>query len=233
MMLNSRDCEYCEDTLANRVEKGVTKKRGRTYCVAGAPNDVRYKNNTLIPGISMRYLPKYVAVWPKWTRFDCRYRRYSTLQSRRPISLSRLWRLRTHTTDQIRGRWLNSAKKMAAVPISNTIVPRSFRLTFRKRRMVSIILLFFSRAWDILILSCLNNRVLSFSLQSCSMVPRITLQPSPTQVPGCAVVNSLRFYSIAIILSLWWSVKQGNFFHWHTFWGLVHFKHLGKPRIPR
>ena len=41
-------------------EKGETKKRGRTYRVAGAPNDVRYKNNTPTPGISMRYLPKYV-----------------------------------------------------------------------------------------------------------------------------------------------------------------------------
>ena len=60
MMLNNRDVENCEDTLAIMVEKGETKKRGRTYCVAGASNDVRYKNNTLTPGISMRYLPKYV-----------------------------------------------------------------------------------------------------------------------------------------------------------------------------
>lgn len=60
MMLNSRDVENCEDTPAIMVEKGETKKRRRTYCVAGAPNDVRYKNNTPIPGISMRYFPKYV-----------------------------------------------------------------------------------------------------------------------------------------------------------------------------
>ena len=60
MMLSSRDVENCEDTPAIMEEKGETKKRGRTYCVAGAPNDVRYKNNTLTPGISMRYLPKYV-----------------------------------------------------------------------------------------------------------------------------------------------------------------------------
>ena len=60
MMFNSRDVENCEDTPAIMAEKGETKKRGRTYCVAGAPYDVRYKNNTLTPGISMRYLPKNV-----------------------------------------------------------------------------------------------------------------------------------------------------------------------------
>ena len=63
MMLSSRDVENCEDTPAIMEEKGETKKRGRTYCVAGVPNDVRYKNNTLTPGISMRYLPKYVPAW--------------------------------------------------------------------------------------------------------------------------------------------------------------------------
>ena len=61
-MLSSRDVENCEDTPAIMEEKGETKKRGRTYRVAGVPNDVRYKNNTLTPGISMRYLPKYVPV---------------------------------------------------------------------------------------------------------------------------------------------------------------------------
>ena len=50
MMLNSLDVENCEDTPAIMVEKGETKKRRRTYCVAGVPNDVRYKNNTPTPG---------------------------------------------------------------------------------------------------------------------------------------------------------------------------------------
>ena len=35
------------------------------YRVAGAPNDVSYKNNSHIPSISIHYLPKDVAVWPK------------------------------------------------------------------------------------------------------------------------------------------------------------------------
>ena len=39
--------------------------KGRTYCVARAPNDVSYKNNTHIPGIFIHYFPKDVAVWPK------------------------------------------------------------------------------------------------------------------------------------------------------------------------
>ena len=38
------------------------------------------------------------------------------------------------------------------VPTPYTIVQHSFRLTFRKRRMVSSLLLFISRAWDVLIL---------------------------------------------------------------------------------
>ena len=42
------------------------------YCAAGAPNDVCYKNNTYVAGISIHYFPKDVAVWPKWTRFDLR-----------------------------------------------------------------------------------------------------------------------------------------------------------------
>ena len=50
--------------------------KGRTYCVARAPNDVSYKNNTHIPGIFIHYFPKDVAVWPKWTRstIDRRHR---------------------------------------------------------------------------------------------------------------------------------------------------------------
>ena len=38
------------------------------------------------------------------------------------------------------------------VPTPYTIVQHSFRLTFRKRRMVSSLLLFISRAWDVLVL---------------------------------------------------------------------------------
>ena len=71
MMLNNRDVENCEDTLAIMLEKGETKERGRTYCLAGAPNDVRYKNNTLAPGISMRYLPKYVPALKASNIYHC------------------------------------------------------------------------------------------------------------------------------------------------------------------
>ena len=35
--------------------------------MAGAPNDVRTKNNTHKPGIYTHYFPNDVAVWPKWT----------------------------------------------------------------------------------------------------------------------------------------------------------------------
>ena len=63
-MLHRYDVENCEDTSATMLEKGEISKIGRTYCVAGAPYDVSYKNNTHITGISIHYFPKDVAVWP-------------------------------------------------------------------------------------------------------------------------------------------------------------------------
>ena len=96
------------------VKKGEIKKRGRTYCVAGAPTDVRYSNNTRILGISIHYFPKDAAVWPKWTRFDRWYRGDFPLHSYRPFVLSRPRGLRTHVTGQAGGRWpTNSTKKNA------------------------------------------------------------------------------------------------------------------------
>ena len=67
IILQSCDVENCEYTSSILVEKGEILKKGRTYCVVGAPNDVSYKNNTHIPGISIHYFLKDVAVWPKWT----------------------------------------------------------------------------------------------------------------------------------------------------------------------
>ena len=96
------------------MERGEIQRKGRTYCVAGAPNDVSYKNNTHIPSISIHHFPKDVAVWPKWTRFDRCHRGDFTLQSHWPYAPYRLRRrlLLTHTTSQIRGRYpMNSAKK--------------------------------------------------------------------------------------------------------------------------
>ena len=90
------DIQNSEETL---VEKGEIKKRGRTYCVAGALNDVSYMNDTHTPGVSMHHLQKDVAVWPKWTRLDRCHRGHFALQSRRPYAKSRLRRQlsRTHT----------------------------------------------------------------------------------------------------------------------------------------
>ena len=50
------------------VERGKINWKGRTYCVARAPNDVSYKINTHIPDISIHYFLRGVAVWPQWTR---------------------------------------------------------------------------------------------------------------------------------------------------------------------
>ena len=100
IMLHSCDVEFCEDTSAIKVEKGEIWRGGRTYYVAGAPNDVSYKNKTRTAGISIHYFPKDVALWPKWTRFDRRHRGDFTLQRRRPYAQCRLRRrlLRTHIT---------------------------------------------------------------------------------------------------------------------------------------
>ena len=70
-MLRSCDIENCEHTSATMMEKGEIYKKGRTYYVAGAPNDVCFKNSTHTLGVSIHSCPKDVAVWPKWTRFDC------------------------------------------------------------------------------------------------------------------------------------------------------------------
>ena len=101
-MFRSCDIKSGEETL---VEKGEIKKRGRTYCAAGALSDVSFKNDALTKGISIHFFPKDVAVWPKWTRFDRRHRGDFTLQSRRPYALSWLRRRlsQTHTIGQIRG----------------------------------------------------------------------------------------------------------------------------------
>ena len=81
--LHRCDVENYEDTLATIVKKGKISKKGLSYCVAGTPNDVSYKNNTHIPGISIYYFPNDVAVWPKWTRFNRRHRGDFTLRCRR------------------------------------------------------------------------------------------------------------------------------------------------------
>ena len=59
--LHSYDVENCEDTLVTMVDKGEIKRKGRTYCMAGALYD-SYKSNTHIPGISRHCFPKDVDV---------------------------------------------------------------------------------------------------------------------------------------------------------------------------
>ena len=41
--------ENCDDMSATMAEKGKNFKKGRTYCLAGAPTDFSYNNNTHIP----------------------------------------------------------------------------------------------------------------------------------------------------------------------------------------
>ena len=62
IMLHSCDLENCEDTSATMAQKGEIYKKGRTYSMAGAPNDVGFKNNSYIPGISISSFLKDVGV---------------------------------------------------------------------------------------------------------------------------------------------------------------------------
>ena len=93
IILHSCNVENCEDTSATIVERGEIQRKGRTYFLAGAPNDVSYKNNTHIPSISLRYFPKDVVAWLKWTRFDLCHQGDFTLQYHWPYALYRLRRL--------------------------------------------------------------------------------------------------------------------------------------------
>ena len=54
-MLRGCDVENCKDKDMSEtmVGKGKILEKGRAHCVAGAPNNVGYKNNTPIPGISI------------------------------------------------------------------------------------------------------------------------------------------------------------------------------------
>ena len=61
-MLHSSDLENCEDTSATMAQKGEIYRKGRTYSMAGAPNDVGFKNNSYIPGISISSFLKDVGV---------------------------------------------------------------------------------------------------------------------------------------------------------------------------
>ena len=44
------------------VQKGEIYKKGRSYSMAGAPNDFGFKNNSYIPGISISSFLKDVGV---------------------------------------------------------------------------------------------------------------------------------------------------------------------------
>ena len=148
MMLNNRDVENCEDTLAIMLEKGETKERGRTYCLAGAPNDVRYKNNTLAPGISMRYLPKYVPALKASNIYHC------SNQGNMTNTFS----------------WKNGYFK-SLFPYRTRLFHNLFGWHFASEEWRASYCYLFHALEMYTVLSCLGNAVLSFSLQPCSMVP--------------------------------------------------------------
>ena len=122
-------------------------KRGGSYCVAGAPNDVSCKNNTYTTGVSMHYFPKNEAVRQKWISFVRRHRKdfkpsnSSVLCSvhfedscfeHRPIAVPRE-----------NGEFIQLKKGLipGSIPTRDTVMPHSSPLTSRKRRRVSELLM--------------------------------------------------------------------------------------------
>ena len=93
--------------------------------------------------------------------------------------LWRLWRLRTHTTGQIRGIWpIHSAKKngyfKSLFPYWTRLFHNLFGWHFASEEWWASYCYLFHALEMYTVLSCLGNAVLSFSLQPFSMVPRIT-----------------------------------------------------------
>ena len=100
IILHSCYVKNCEGTLATVVERGEIQRKGRMYCVVGAPNDVSHKKNTHIPSISIHYFPKDVALCRKWTRFDRCHRGDFTFQCYRPSAPNRLRRRLLRTSSK-------------------------------------------------------------------------------------------------------------------------------------
>ena len=155
------DVENCENC---NWKKGKFENKGQTYCVAGAPNDVSFENNTHITGISIHSFPKDVTVslWPHWTRFIRRHRGDFILRCRPNMLCNGLEDSCYEHIPQVKSgkdnQWIQLKIILikGPVPTPYTIAQHSFRLTFRKRRMVSSLLLFIPRAWDLLILLVFN-----------------------------------------------------------------------------
>ena len=148
-MLHGCDVESCGKTSAIVVEKGKIYKKGRTYCVAGAPNDVSY---TRIINIHRVFL---------YTTFQ----RMKLYGQNRCISIVEIkaillfnvvglmlrptfedgWYEHIPLVKSGEDGWWIQLKIMllkGPVPRPDTIVPYSFRLKVRKRRIVSFFLLF-------------------------------------------------------------------------------------------
>ena len=187
---------------------------------------VSYKNNTHTMGTSIHYFPKDVPVWPKWTRFDRCHRRDFTLQSRRPFAPSRLRRrlLRTHTASLIRDLRFQRIQLIrmlikGPIPTSDTIPPYFFRLTSRERRMVSLILLFISRAWDVLILLVfLHNYI-------CSLIAWKSNQSYFDNRNTTFVIKFTPFPVLTDILLREQCETSGGY--WHKLEGVVYSFNLG------
>ena len=125
------------------ASQGKDKKKGGTYCVAGAPNDVSCKNNTHTPGVSMHNFPRDDVLRQKWTRFVRRHHKDFT-----PSKSSALCSV--HFEDSCyehlplalvgeSGNALQLKRNLikGSVPTRDTVLPSSSPLTSRKRRRVS------------------------------------------------------------------------------------------------
>ena len=63
-----------DDSVANSKACSSKRKRGGSYCVAGAPNKRSCKNNSYTDGIGMHQFSTHLVVRNKWVKFVQRHR---------------------------------------------------------------------------------------------------------------------------------------------------------------
>ena len=142
-MSGDYDVVNCETRKAMADHTKKKAKKGGSYCVAGAPNDVSCKNNTYTTGVSMHYFPKNEAVCQKWIRFVRRHRKDFTPSNSSVLCSVHFedscFEHRPIAVPRENGEFIQLKKRLisGSIPTRDTVIPHSSPLTCRKRRRVS------------------------------------------------------------------------------------------------
>ena len=137
------NCETRKQWRA-RLRRNLKAKKGGSYCVAGAPNDVSCKNNTYTTGVSIHYFPKNEAVGQKWVRFVRRHRKDFTPSNSSVLCSVHFedscFEYRPIAVPRENGEFIQLKKRLisGSIPTRDTVIPHSSPLTSPKRRRVSL-----------------------------------------------------------------------------------------------